>query len=244
MTRPTKRADSSRFQFEKRVPADVFSRARGRFYMIELPPFRQARSVRSTPWKVPRVAPSCGGIVSTAKTVLLPANHSLCIRKGLAFQRAIRRQPNPKLDLRCAASSPGVSEVDPILRAFPAPRTIVRPCGFGGSLPSNFPSGRAAFSAASNRARRISASFGITDLVPEFVCGKVKCGLTDLSSLSRQIVMLVTAWTVGSALRHSGLAGSILLHRPAKMLDVVDQAARRAVVPCHWLVALELRQDP
>jgi integrase len=40
MTRPTRRADSSRYQYEKRIPADALKRAQGRFYIVEFPPFR------------------------------------------------------------------------------------------------------------------------------------------------------------------------------------------------------------
>ena len=45
MTPPSKRKGSSYEPLEKRVPAKVFQRARGQFFMIEFPPPRRSEMI-------------------------------------------------------------------------------------------------------------------------------------------------------------------------------------------------------
>jgi len=55
MTRPTKRADSSYEQFEKRVPGRILKQAAGRFFLIEFPPLGNDRSAIVTGTLGPKV---------------------------------------------------------------------------------------------------------------------------------------------------------------------------------------------
>ena len=49
----------------------------------------------------PREAPSCGDTVSTAKTTLLPANHSLGTKKGLHSNERLDDNQDPEQKFNC-----------------------------------------------------------------------------------------------------------------------------------------------